>query len=673
MKRKITQIFLVLVLLLTVFSPIAYATDIDFTIWTETDPDDRLTVTSSSVVWENYHTGDSDAGVIRDYGQDGLWFNSIYEFDFTTDTGTEGNTQSTHFMVSNNSTLDVVAQQNESTVQSITFSTNMNVGSTNLSARGVVHSNNGVYDFMMTGGLALGTTYYGKVVIDKDAGAQGTIYMYVHTDSARTNLFTSGEQILYAPGHYRYMMAGVIYNSLGTVYAHYGSISNLTEVYSGTLPIVTSTPAQVTTLGAYVNFIANSQDTGLDMTSYGIQWGTSTGSYSANTTYATSTNYLSSNLLIRTANLTWGQTYFYRVFAVAGEYGYSSERSFLFNPDILTIVASTPNWQQLGDSDNFSAAFRVNVSPLTYGDNVTGRLGDNPNSDDYVLTQQVLSTGQFAFITDDYPLSANNTYYYQGIATVNGTDYYSNIGSFKIIAQVIPTAPTVILTGLDDVTNDYQWLDSSADNVAIELEARITSGNLTDIYYIAFDLSLGQASGYLTTPIYTYSPTTISPDGTFRLVIFLSSQAWYDITDTIYIQAVATDGYGLQGRSPIQFWIASQSTSVGDTGIDTVSPIQDTLDGVKASFGLTGIMGTWALMFVILMAVALLFAPVVFSVKDVARGAIAVVWALISISILGAFIFTGQLGIWPVLILVGGVVMLLLVITSVKLSGQGGG
>jgi len=55
----------------------------------------------------------------------------------------------------------------------------------------------------------------------------------------------------------------------------------------------------------------------------------------------------------------------------------------------------------------------------------------------------------------------------------------------------------------------------------------------------------------------------------------------------------------------------------------------------------------------------------------ISRIAVGIAWLLTSISIVGAFIFTGQLGVWPILILVGGAVMLIMIVLSVKLSGGG--
>ena len=84
-------------------------------------------------------------------------------------------------------------------------------------------------------------------------------------------------------------------------------------------------------------------------------------------------------------------------------------------------------------------------------------------------------------------------------------------------------------------------------------------------------------------------------------------------------------------------------------------------------------MGTWVFMGLLLLIVALIFGIAYFAVKTpIGRVAIGFTWLLSSISVVGGFIFTGQLGVWPILVLVGGVVALIMIVLSVKLSGSGG-
>ena len=81
-------------------------------------------------------------------------------------------------------------------------------------------------------------------------------------------------------------------------------------------------------------------------------------------------------------------------------------------------------------------------------------------------------------------------------------------------------------------------------------------------------------------------------------------------------------------------------------------------------------MGTWAFLALLMLALALVFGIAYFVVPNPAgKTAIGVAWLLASIAVVGGFIFTGQLGVWPIVILVGGVVVLLMVILSAKLSG----
>jgi len=97
----------------------------------------------------------------------------------------------------------------------------------------------------------------------------------------------------------------------------------------------------------------------------------------------------------------------------------------------------------------------------------------------------------------------------------------------------------------------------------------------------------------------------------------------------------------------------------------------DIIDDIRNRLGLTGAMGTWAFMALILLLVAVVFASAMFSQKDneTAKTVIGVIWALFSMTVVGAFIFTGELGIWPIVILVGVVVFAVITFMGIKLSG----
>jgi len=54
---------------------------------------------------------------------------------------------------------------------------------------------------------------------------------------------------------------------------------------------------------------------------------------------------------------------------------------------------------------------------------------------------------------------------------------------------------------------------------------------------------------------------------------------------------------------------------------------------------------------------------------DVVKRVVAIIWAIISLAVIGGFVFSGQLGIVAILVLVGSAVLVILVIAGLKLSG----
>jgi hypothetical protein len=111
-----------------------------------------------------------------------------------------------------------------------------------------------------------------------------------------------------------------------------------------------------------------------------------------------------------------------------------------------------------------------------------------------------------------------------------------------------------------------------------------------------------------------------------------------------------------------------------DTGgtSGTVISIVDIVSDVRISLGLTGAFGTWAFMFILIIVTSLVFGiPYAVTSNQSGKTALGVCWLLAVISIVGGFIFTGQLGIWPIVILVGALVLFVMIIFSVKLSGGG--
>ena len=369
--------------------------------------------------------------------------------------------------------------------------------------------------------------------------------------------------------------------------------------------------------------------------------------------------------------------YYWRAKAHNGfGWGYTAEQDFIYQP----ITVTTGTAQLSRQSDNWTATMLVNVTPNT-ADNVSLHLGTTVGvwENDSDISQIPLNMGNYHFNTFDnsggiieYPLSNNTTYFYQGYATINGTDFYGIIRSFNTSNAWEAERPTLEITRIRDITSSY----AGATAPVIEITARVLT--LADeVLQFGFENSLSSNGLTLIPQVYRATVNdALTESGEFHAIYFFQNVAWWQ-SGGVYWQAWARNAVG-EGQSEIVMYEPvfvnpnGQQTTGGSTGV--VPTIGETLDSVKSGLGLVGEMGSWVFMGVLLLIVALLFGMSIAGTDDSkVKAMIAVAWGLTSIAIAGAFIFTGQLGIWPILILTGGVVMLILVITSVKLSGSSGG
>lgn len=335
-------------------------------------------------------------------------------------------------------------------------------------------------------------------------------------------------------------------------------------------------------------------------------------------------------------------------------------------------------------SDNFSVNFYVYSSTAT--DNATAILVSEDDvdlsqaidSDDWYsnpisLYKRYVDTDNttFEFMTNTtnllHPatgeLLPNKYYYYQGRAEIDGITYYSDVGYFMTTATGFPNIPSVDITSIKDVSESY------GTPYTFEVVAKIDSNNTTT-YNInqGFHLSLSSYSGVtLDPPVYSYNVNDVDVDNTFRITYTLNALSGYS-GQTFYIRAFMYNSFYGDIYSDVKSYSPQGGISggVSSTGISDFSTL---VDNARVSLGMTGIMGMWAFMFVILLIVALLFGTIAFTVGKDIKKPLVIIWCLISISVVGAFVFTGKLGIWPILIMVGFVVLLVMALVSMKLSG----
>jgi len=160
----------------------------------------------------------------------------------------------------------------------------------------------------------------------------------------------------------------------------------------------------------------------------------------------------------------------------------------------------------------------------------------------------------------------------------------------------------------------------------------------------------------------------LNTDDIFYITATMNIEEWYQY------QACGSNIYGESCGEIKYFRLSDGVIEVPDSPIDSddvITTFTDVIRNVKESLHLTGIMGTWAFMFMFIMIVSIIFAPLMFSQKEneAAKTAIGIIWAILILTIVGAFVFSGELGVWPIVILSGAFVLTLMVIASIKFSG----
>lgn len=689
MKKRFFRTVLSLILSLAALAPlsIAFAAYEDFGTWTEYDPSSKVLPSLNSIQWSGVARS-TVAYVYDDRGADSI--SGDFQVTFTAKMTSHTFTDSlTYFSVSNNigTWRDHIVVNKWNTI-------------------GFVESDGGGTPRWYLGEIYSGTTYadtttdsdyfeptadveyYITLVRDETVGTYGTVYAYIYSDSDRTILVDTIDHTLHEKNDFRYIYGFQSYGTTGAGTAAGVCSAMQINLFTGAeyTPQVIAYPQLVLPGGdTQITGVFSSGD---NITDSGIQWGTSTGVYTDNLTsdfisieydvYGDSnyTGYFYHT--IDSANLTYGQHYYYRAYAenVHG-IGYSTEKDFIYTPALLNVTTGTATVQYDIPSGNFTTAFSVTVEPDT-ADTVTAVLSTDGGFASGNVTMNLLyaSDGVYQFDMWDgsysYSLSANTTYYYQGRAWKDGVPYFGQIRSFVTTVPDLPDYPEIQLVEIKNVSDLYGV------SYAYELTAKIIETDETsDIYNQGFQFSLDSTpTGTLLAPVYTYEVDNVAPDGTFTEVFDLSGTDWYH-GQKMYFRAFI-DTYDFS-RLFSQTLSSKQAGDATDGDV-TVNPndivnISDIVNDTRASLGLTGTMGTWAFLALVELVIALIFGMAFFGLKESASNskilgvAIGICWLITSVAALGAFIFTGMLGIWPIVILTGGFVLLIILILSIKFSG----
>lgn len=690
--KKLFRIFLVSILFISacfVLPSKALASIEDFSLYAQIDPDENITVTSTRVTFDHL-TRNESAFVYKDkgYGYFAYNFEVDFEWYFADGTGASG-LQSiwTVSNVVNDRNSLYTADDDYLTVYSRPYGSSPDTYeklTLEECDSGTVYTDVSSYS-----GHTMGTSNYIKIVRDEDVGTYGTLYCYIYSDAAMTTLEDTLSLTLHSKKDFRYIYALQSNNTGEDSLWESGYIQNVDiSLTTPLIPTVMTVYSQTISTGIILGGYAGNENGAI--TEKHFEYGIESGNYTDNIsgTFVTGGETWFTAILTDD-DITAGQTYYFRAVASnANGTGYGQELSFLAVFSSISIVTGGVELQEQPNG-KFSAVMNYRVSPPTV-DNLYLLLSTSANMSD-PITDVVYSgstimgsnTVSYEFstynITTGYGiLDPETTYYYQGHIDYNSIDYYGDIKSFTTgnLTITIPDKPVVTITSLKDVSADYNG------TYFFEIVATVNTTSTTDTFYtqgFSFSLQQNASLNVLLPTVYTYSANI--NNNVFRLVINLDNATWYT-GQTLYFQAwingiyynkiyskivSATPPAGGGGSGDI-----IDTGGTGGTGTDMVSSFEELLDDIRTNLHLTGTMGIWAFMGLILLLVALVFGiGMAVCPTGIAKAAVGVAWLLSSICVVGAFMFTGQLGIWPILILVGGVVALIIIVLSVRLSGGG--
>lgn len=656
--------------LVLLVSPVFGATE-DFTSYTEVDPQSAITLSEDDITFSSLNN-DNNSYVYYDYGAD--YFGNIsqrFNFQISDHTGNHntviwGLTNSVSVAYPQYDTSEcIMLSELDGTHIRVWLASTYN----NQSDGDHIDHQDDICEY--------GETYYVQVVRSID----GTLSASFYSDNYITLIETMSVDLYGSPDNWRYLQMLSTYDLGEAGVSATGVVSDLDldADVPDLSPIVVTYPSIDYPDGAHM--IGEVIEDYSTIQSVGFEFGTESGVYTDNyTTTLQSTDYFTATASID--DLTNGETYYFRAWAV-NEYsiGYGTEKSFVWEGQTVTITTQNLISTEAVSGD-YVATFQVVAYPPAT-DNVSGHLSsvaDFSSELDLKLLNLDAPSGTYTYATWNGTagdiLSANSTYYYRGEAGVGSTIYRSQTKSFTTAPKTLRDLPEVDIISVVDLTGTGNWASSI---YVFEVTAKLTTTNTTDwIYNQGFEFGeIISEYNTLLPPLYSYGGITLQTNNTFTSTYSLSKDYW-DAGTKIYIHAWAdTAQYDRIYSNLVSFILGQTEDEEGTgttsgTGADGTTTIDETFTNAQVSLGLTGTFGTWAFMSALILVISLIFGIcIVSSDNNRVKSALGVSWLLAIVAIVGGFIFSGKLGIWPVIIMVGGVVILVMIAISMKFSGGG--
>jgi hypothetical protein len=561
MISRITLAGIVLCLLFLTAVPVSVvnAAAEDFTTWTEVDVDGRVTVTSSSINMTTIDTlGNHGCWVYRDMGTAhyGDTFSGNMTFEFAIHNTPANNDPQVFVWGLSNSTNPVKYTQEFASF-----------GVTEVSrAYLYVWDDSTEYkDFTSSGFISIDTTYYCTAY-----RGSGAFTVWIYSDSGRTTLLdtlTCND----GSASYRYVF-GFASSQTSANRLITTTVSNLDINEPENPPPTVTTDGEYNVTSSSVNLTGTVVSSSTNVTSWGIQLGTETGTYTSNWT-GTGNVAAPVDIDHEFTGLDEGEHYFYRAFAVnTGGIAYGSEDDFYAVNEGTLIVGDMTidtNMETAGVIIDFTADEDSDASVLLEYRTGGGEWSTAPvmwRDDDegqykgkiFWLTEATTYEIRATFTDSDGVLGTNPLS--ENITTVDSTPAFGSVHTYHVAK-----------TGNDstgDGSSGSPWLtiQKAANMVSAGDTVYVHVGTYEEMVTVTAD---GNISNYITFSNYN-SEEVIVDGGSSRTDGFYLNDANYVHITGFTIQDTTKNSFRLNGcsYSIVDNCIMNDPTVGSTTGVE---------------------------------------------------------------------------------------------------------
>ena len=297
-----------------------------------------------------------------------------------------------------------------------------------------------------------------------------------------------------------------------------------------------------------------------------------------------------------------------------------------------SILARGFQWSLFSTTNNITGSYTAPSGYQVYAWSENAGTGDVPFP---------IPTGQYSHTLTMAPTTL--FYWQAGIYDANGWKWTTTGDSFTTGASgtIGTSGPPVIIT-LDPTVG-------SITTTSFEANERLVTIGAGYVNSMGFDYRFDEAQPWI--PLL---PVT----GNFSLGVYPGTLSGFSAGQTVYYRAKCTSNttLGSLGSSIKVVMATAVIPGYSGGGVDWSHGFPAFILSLARTQGMDNVFGHWGFMFEIMAGLAFIFGVLVvvlaFQRESMAAKIVAYILAVLEVITLGAFLFTGWLGIWPLVIIV---------------------